>query len=426
MRPLGKYSIGLGDRFGRQGRAQLRALVMARELGVEVAPVWNKSHREHTLLRSHPTSVRREADEATAALGWRADYHVDADHIGLSTVTPFLETHDFFTLDVADFIGRETDPDDARAFVTRHRALTLPLDVPGLDEPLRISPEVFSLAVHRYLPAVREAGRIYRRIRAARGEGCFVTELSMDEVASPQTPEELLVILTAVAEEGIPLQTIAPRFSGLFAKGVDYAGDVAQLAREVDRDLCVLRHARSALGLPADLKLSVHSGSDKPSLYGPLRRVLRRHGAGLHLKTAGTTWLEELAGLCQGGGDGLAIAGEILAGALARVRDLCEPYAAVIAIDPERLPSADAVSRWDGETFARALRRDPACPSYNPHLRQLLHVAYRLAGEMGPRWLAALDRHEETIARNVTENIFARHLRPLFIDDDAPQERPAG
>jgi hypothetical protein len=410
-----------GDRFGRQGRAQLRALVRARELGVEVAPVWNKSNREHRLLGSQPASVRREADEATAALGWRADYHVDADHIGLSTVAPFLETHDFFTLDVADFISRDADPADARAFVARHRALTLPLDVPGLDAPLRISPEGLDLVVRSYLPAVREAGLIYRRIEAARGEGSFITEISLDEVARPQTPEELLVILIAVAEEGIPAQAIAPKFPGLFAKGVDYAGDVALFARAVDRFLCVLRHARTALGLPRDLKLSVHSGSDKPSLYGPLRRVLRRHDAGLHLKTAGTTWLEELIGLCEDGGDGLTIVKEVYAGALkaGRLRELCDPYATVIAIDPERLPTAEVVARWDGEVFARALRHDPACPSYNPHLRQLMHVAYPLAGEMGPRYLAALDRHEETIARNVTENIFARHLRPLFLDEDA-------
>ena len=70
MRPLAKYSIGIGDRFGRQGKAQLRALVTARALGATVAPVWNKSHREHTLLGSRPESVRREADLATAALGW--------------------------------------------------------------------------------------------------------------------------------------------------------------------------------------------------------------------------------------------------------------------------------------------------------------------------------------------------------------------
>jgi len=417
MRRLGKYSIGLGDRFGRQGRAQLRALEMARGLGVEVAPVWNKSHREHTLLHSQPASVRREADEATAALGWPGDYHVDADHIRLATVAPFLETHDFFTLDVADFIGQPDGPDDAHAFITRHHDLASKLEIPGLDEPQSFSPEGLAVVVRRYLPAVREAGRIYRRIASARGAGSFITEISMDEVAAPQTPEELLVILTAVADEGIPLQTIAPRFSGLFAKGVDYQGDVAQLAGEVDRHLCVLRHARRALGLPADLKLSVHSGSDKLSLYGPLRRILRRHDAGIHLKTAGTTWLEELIGLCESGGDALAMVKEIHAGARGRLRELCGPYASVLALDPARLPPLETVAGWGGATFARALRHDPACPGYDPHLRQLLHVAYPLAGEMGARFLEALDRHAETVARNVTANIFERHLRPLFLDD---------
>jgi len=414
MLELGKYSMGLGDRFGRQGRAQLRALLMARARGVEVVPVWNKSHREHRMVRTGPQSVRREADEATAALGWGAAYHVDADHIGLASVEPFLEPCDFFTLDVADFLDRGGD--DVPDFVARHDALTGSLDIPGIEEPFRIDRARLAEIAGKVLSGVREAGRIYRRIAAARGEGRFITEISMDEVDSPQTPQELLVTLLAVAEEGIPAQTIAPRFSGRFAKGVDYAGDVARFARELDQHLCVIRWATRELGLPAGLKLSVHSGSDKFSIYGAIRRALRRHDAGLHLKTAGTTWLEELIGLAESGGDGLAIAREIHAAALGRVDELCQPYAAVLDLDRARVPSVEVVAGWDGETFARALRHEPSCPLYNPHLRQLLHVAYKVAAEMGPRFLDALDRHEAVIARNVTENIFARHVAPVFLD----------
>jgi hypothetical protein len=419
MLRIGKYSMGIGDRFGRQGRAQLRAVMMAKARGVEVVPVWNKSYREHMMVRTAPADVRREADQATAALGWTGAYHVDADHIGLHNVGPFLDTHDFFTIDVADFIGKEADADAVRGFVSRQARLAAPLEIPGVEEPLRISTARLARSARAYLPAVREAGRIYRRVATARGEGRFITELSMDEVDAPQTPEDLLVILAAVAEEGIPLQTIAPRFSGLFAKGVDYRGDVAWFSRELSRTLGVIGFAARELGLPPGLKLSVHSGSDKLSLYGPIRSALRRHDAGLHLKTAGTTWLEELIGLAEGGADGLAIAGEIYAQALARRDELCEPYAAVLDLEPARLPPADTVARWDGEAFAAALRHDPACPRYNPHLRQLLHVAYKLAAEMGPRYLDALDRHEAAIARNVTANLFDRHLARVFLDEAA-------
>jgi hypothetical protein len=419
MLRLGKYSIGIGDRFGRQGRAQLRALMRARERGVSVVPVWNKSYREHMMVRTAPADVRREADLATDALGWGAAYHVDADHIGLHNVGPFLDTHDFFTLDVADFIGKGEDEGAVRGFVSRHARLSAPIELSGVDAPLRISTARLAASARVYLPAVREAGRIYRRVADAKGEGKFITELSMDEVDTPQTPEDLLVILAAVAEEGIPLQTIAPRFSGLFAKGVDYRGDVAWFTRELSRTLGVIGFAARELGLPSELKLSVHSGSDKLSLYGPIRRALRRHDAGLHLKTAGTTWLEELIGLAEGGEDGLAIAKEIYTQALARADELCRPYTAVLDLDPAKLPPAETVARWDGEAFAGALRHDPACPRYDPHLRQLLHVAYKVAAEMGPRYLDALDRHEEVIGRNVTENLFDRHVARVFLDEAA-------
>src|SRR6185437_9725016 len=112
----------------------------------------------------------------------------------------------------------------------------------------------------------------------------FITEVSMDETDLPQTPPELLVILAALADEKIPLQTIAPKFTGRFNKGVDYVGDVAGFEREFSQDLAVIAFAIERYGLPASLKLSVHSGSDKFSIYAPIRRALADFGAGLHIK----------------------------------------------------------------------------------------------------------------------------------------------
>ena len=417
MLQIGKYSMGIGDRFGRQGTAQLRALAAARERGVDVVPVWNKSRREHALVGSSPSDVRREADSAAAALGWDAPYHVDADHVGFHDVDAFLDTHDFFTLDVAESLGEDDSPDATRDFVRRHTELAGPIRIPGFDEPIRLSRDRLADVARTYHPAVREAGRIYRRIAEKKGEGRFITEISMDEVEVPQSPDDLLVILAAVADEGIPLQTFAPRFAGRFAKGVDYRGDAAELERTLDRFLCVMRFAAQDLGLPRGLKLSLHSGSDKFSLYGPIRRALRRHDAGLHLKTAGTTWLEELIGLAEGGDDGLAIAKEVYAQAVERADELCGPYASVIDLDRARLPSPERVAAWDGEAFAAALRHDPTCSRYDPNLRQLLHVAYKVAAEMGARFLDALDRHAATISRNVTSNLFDRHVARLFLDE---------
>jgi hypothetical protein len=407
--------MGIGDRFARQGRAQLAAFVQARAQSADITPVWNKSYREHQIVGSQPESVRAEADNAVRALGWSGPYHVDADHVTLKTVDAFIPSSDFFTIDVADFVGRAAPEADVQEFVSRHRRYARALGIAGIDRPLAISPQFMAGVARKYLLAVREAGAIYRHIEATRGRGRFITEVSVDETDTAQTPAELLIILAAIADEGIPLQTIAPKFSGRFNKGVDYAGDVAQFEQEFDEDLAVIAFAVREFGLPASLKLSVHSGSDKFSIYGPIARALRKHDAGLHLKTAGTTWLEEVAGLAAAGGDALSLAKELYAQAHGRIGELCRPYAAVIDIDRTRLPEPKTVGGWSSSEFVAALRHDEKCPAYNPHFRQLLHVAFRVAAELGAAYTEALDAHAGVIGRLVTENLFERHMKPVFM-----------
>jgi hypothetical protein len=218
-----------------------------------------------------------------------------------------------------------------------------------------------------------------------------------------------------LADEGIPIQTIAPKFTGRFDKGVDYVGDVTKFTEEFSDDIAVIAFAVRHYRVAGNLKLSVHSGSDKFSLYGPIHRTLKKFDAGVHLKTAGTTWLEELIGLAEAGGEGLELAKEIYAQAFAQREDLCAPYAAVINIDPTRLPAPEVVAQWSAEQFVSALRHDPKCPAYNSSFRQLLHVGFKVAARMEARYLDLLSVTEATIAKNATENLFERHLKPVFI-----------
>jgi hypothetical protein len=412
---LGKYSFGIGDRFGHQGKAQLAAILKAHEEGFEITPVWNKSNREHTIIGTRPADVRREADQAVALCGWTRPYFVDADHIGLANVDEFLTASDFFTLDVADFIGRPAPEADIGAFVRKHKDLLGSCRIEGIDEKIVLDEPGLRAIAAKYLVALQQASTTFRHIEARKDVNRFVTEISMDETDTPQTPVDMLVILAALGDERIPAETIAPKFSGRFNKGVDYIGDVGQFAREFEQDLAILHFAVERFGLPANLKLSVHSGSDKFSLYRPIHRAVKQFDAGVHVKTAGTTWLEELIGLASAGGDGLAIAKDVYAQALRRIDELCGPYATVIDIDKTKLPDPDQVDRWTGEQFAAALRHDRRCPQYNPSFRQLLHVGYKVAAEMGPRFTEALDKHEAIIAENVTTNIYDRHIRPLFL-----------
>jgi tagaturonate epimerase len=415
MLKLEKFSFGVGDRFARQARAQLQAFVLATQQGAEVTPVWNKSNREHVIVGSEPFSARAAVQTAVKALRWQKPYHVDADHIRLQTVDRFIPHSDFYTIDVADWIGKPADAKAVEAFIGRHAELVGRLTIPRIEWPFQTTRADVERIVGKYLLAVQEAGKIYRHIAQIKGDGKFITEVSMDETDDPQTPPELLIILAAIADEQIPIQTIAPKFTGRFNKGVDYVGDVAQFEREFNEDLAVIAFAVKQYGLPGTLKLSVHSGSDKFSIYAPMRRALARFGPGLHIKTAGTTWLEEVIGLAEAGGDGLALAREIYAGALEHAGELCAPYATVIDIDFKKLPSTTTVNDWSAKQFTSALRHDPSNPAFNPHLRQLIHVSYKIAAQMGNRYLDALQKHEDSVSKNVTANLYERHLKPLFV-----------
>ncbi|MDJ0831051.1 MAG: tagaturonate epimerase family protein [Desulfobacterales bacterium] len=416
MLSLDKYSIGTGDRFVHQGKAQLAAVTKARKRdGLDLSIVWNKSHREHVIIDTFPSSVRIEADNAVSDLGWKGKYFVDADHINLSNVDLFLDASDFFTIDVADYTGQKAKEVDIESFVEAHQRFCGELTIEGLDSPLKITEDKIRNTAEKYLLAVQEAGNIYRHIEMKKGAGNFVTEVSMDETDAPQRPEELLFILSAIAAEKIPAQTIAPKFTGRFNKGVDFVGDVDRFNIEFEEDVCVINYCIKEFGLSPNLKLSVHSGSDKFSIYPGINSTLKKHDVGLHIKTAGTTWLEELIGLASSGEAGLNIAKAVYYQSLDRIDELCEPYASVIDIDVSQLPDKAVVAGWSGTVYAEALKHDQSSPNYNHHFRQLLHVGYKIAAEMGHQFTDALKKYESTIAPLVTQNLYQRHIKPAFV-----------
>ncbi len=411
---IGKYSFGIGDRFGHQGQAQLQAIINAKIKGIDISPVWNKSNREHLIIKTTPLQTRQEADEAVKAKNWENPYFVDADHINLSNVDRYIDHSDFFTIDVADYIGKSAVEEDIDDYIEKHRKYQGKLSIPGIDEDFSITEEFLYDFASKYLYAVQEAGKIYRYIAKSKSGSAFIPEVSMDEVDDPQSPVEMYFILAAIATERIPLQTIAPKFTGRFNKGVNYEGDLNQFRKEFEQDLLVIDHVIKKFGLPNNLKLSVHSGSDKFSIYPVMGELIKKYDKGIHIKTAGTTWLEEVIGLASAGGEGLNLARKIYRNAFTRKDELCKPYAAVIDIDPVKLPEPNEVESWESEKYANTLRHIPDHPDYNPHFRQLIHVGYKVAAEMGEEYYEALNKHSEVIGKNVTENIFERHIKRLF------------
>jgi len=415
MKTIPKYSMGIGDRFGLEGAAQLRAFQIAKHRGVVIAPVWNKSNREHTLIGTRPEDVRAEADAAAKSCQWSGDYFVDADHIGLATVDKFLASSDFFTIDVADSIGKPASDASMARYVAEMRRFSGALAIPGVAEPVTVTAASLQEIAARYLFAVEEAGRIYRQIAQTKGEGNFVTEVSFDEASTPQTPAELFFILAAAAREGIPVATVAPKFTGEFLKGIDYVGDSKRFAREFEEDLAVLAFSRQTFGLPATLKLSIHSGSDKFSLYPMIHQAIKKADAGLHLKTAGTTWLEEIIGLAAAGGEGLAFAKSIYRDAYGRYDEMAKPYLTVIAIDRGALPKPADVDSFSAREYVETLEHNQACRRFSIHFRQMVHISFRLAAERLSQYLDLLKSNRASIESHVTDNIFKRHIQPLFL-----------
>jgi hypothetical protein len=414
MKTLGKYSIGMGDRFGHQGSAQLKAIEQAGSNGVEITPVWNKSNREHVTIGTEPGDVRKEADNVTKKAGFGKPYFVDADHINLDTVDRFIDSSDFFTIDVASYIGKKAGNEEIKTFVSGAEKYSGELKITGIKKPLKISNHQIIEIAEKYLFAAIKAWEIFRKIEKIKGSDNFVTEVSMDEVPHPQTPVELFFILKMLGEENIPAQTIAPKFSGRFNKGVDYTGDPAKFAEEFESDLMVIDFAVHEFGLPGNLKMSIHSGSDKFAIYPYIGSIIKKHNKGIHLKTAGTTWLEEVIGLAVSGGKALEFVKDVYFKSLEKTEELCAPYADVIDINISKLPPKNEVSSWGGKKFADSLRHVPGNKDYNPNMRQLIHVAYKLAAQKMDEYFNLLETNEKTVAECVFENMYDRHICRLF------------
>lgn len=414
-----RFSLGTGDRFGRQGVSQLKAVLKSKEqFVIEITPVWNKSNREHQIIGTSPQSVRSEADQAITELGWNGAYYVDADHITINTVDRFLDCSNFFTLDVADSIGVKPSPELAEKFIGLNRHLIGRLSIDGIEDSFEVDETFLKNWADQFLKAIETGRDLYEYIQSNyKGEECLF-EVSMDEVQEPQSPIELFFILKTLADFRVKPNTIAPKFTGQFYKGVDYEGDIEKFCTEFEQDILVIKHAVHHFDLPEDLKLSVHSGSDKFSLYPHIHRIIHKHSVGLHLKTAGTTWLEEAIGLAASGGAGLEMVKKIYSEAYQRFDELTGPYLTVTDIHFDSLPKPVEFAGWDGKKIVSALEHNTSNPGFHHGLRQFFHCSYKIAAEEGEAFILLLEKNSSEIGQRVTENLFERHIKPLYVGDN--------
>jgi len=412
---LEKFSIGIGDRFGKECIAQLEAVNQAKKLGVNLVPVWNKSFREHSIIGSNPVHTKRIVDSAIKDFKWKDSYYIDADHINYHSVDHFMDHSNFFTIDIGSYINKKATDEETKVFLKEASVFIGTIEIPGVNKKFIIDDKLLLQTAEKYLAAIKEAGRIYRHILSKKKQNDFVVEISFDEVDQPQTPIELFFIIAAVAYEKIPIQTIAPKFVGKFLKGIDYIGDVSVFEKEFEEIILVIEHSKRIFDLPKNLKLSVHSGSDKYSVYPIINKLIKKHNVGLHLKTAGTTWLEELIGLSSSGNNGLKLVKEIYSAGYSRYDELIQPYLHSVEISKEKLPLPSEVMEWDRERLVNTLRHEPKSKFLDTNFRQLLHISFKIAAEKGKIYYDAMEESKEIISSCVTNNLYERHIKHIFL-----------
>ena len=222
------------DYFGR---------VSTKEKGVDITPVWNKSFREHQIIGSTQLDVKAEAKNAVESLNWKNSYFIDADHINLDSVDLFIESSDFFTIDVAKHLNKKTDSNELNKYIHSCSDLVGEIKIPGIDKKYSVSDAELIDIGNKYLFAVNNALTVYQMIEQRKGKGNFVIEISMDEVDKPQHPIELLFILKMLADKKVPVNSIAPKFVGKFNKGIDYEGDIQSVANDFEEALLIFDYS---------------------------------------------------------------------------------------------------------------------------------------------------------------------------------------
>lgn len=300
--PLGaRLSFGFGDRIGLATPGHIAALRATDPHGA-IAPIFaQQSVRENERLHRTPDEVMVAAIWSIFAEDWRRPWGADADHVKEPAhVAPFVAAgYTFFTVDPSDHVDNAAQSDDLATL--RGKCEALPWDaletsyaalhaeyservfVVG-EETLHFDEETLLRALAKYGRAIAHTLAITATLRAAFGATAFDLEMSVDETDTPTSVHEHYFIANELLKRNVPVVSLAPRFVGKFQKGVDYMGDLAVFESELARHVAVMHHF-------ARYKLSIHTGSDKFTIY-PI--IARHAGARVHVKTAGTSYLEAL------------------------------------------------------------------------------------------------------------------------------------
>ncbi len=284
-------SFGFGDRLGLATPGHIAAV-----RGTMFAPVFaQQSVRENARTGRTPQQVMDDAKRAVDAAKWVSPWGADADHLKtLEDIPPFVAAgYTFFTVDPGEYVDNSADTDSPNALKQKVKAadwdeLSASYLLPKDEQPWgNFESESLQRAMVKYGRAIQHAVRMFERLSQMKDR--FDFEVSVDETDSPTTPLEHFFIASELTRLGVRFTSLAPRFIGRFEKGVDYIGDLNALDAEMAKHAAVTKHFGT-------YKLSLHSGSDKFSVY-PL--IAKHWGKRIHVKTAGTSYLEALRVLAK-------------------------------------------------------------------------------------------------------------------------------
>lgn len=388
-------SFGFGDRLGLATPGHIAAVK-----GSKFAPIFaQQSVRENSRTGRSPQQVIDDARRAVDAARWDAPWGADADHLKMpEDLPPFVQAgYTFFTVDPGSHVDNAADTDPLN--VLQQKATGQPWDelsalylsANGDHAFGAFESETLLRALVKYGKAIEHTAGMYQRLSQLKET--FDFEISVDETDSPTTPLEHFFIANELVRRGVRFTSLAPRFIGRFEKGVDYIGDLALLDAEMARHAAVTAHFGT-------YKLSLHSGSDKFSVY-PL--VAKHWGERIHVKTAGTSYLEALRTVAQL--DPVLLA-EIYT--FARERYDTDKASYHVSAEVAKAPQPATVTDWPAllEQF---------------DAREIFHVTFGSvltdktpAGD--PRFYARLmdflRANQATYTANI-EKHFARHIQPF-------------
>ena len=391
LSPLGlSPSFGFGDRLGLATPGHIAAV-----RGTNFAPVFaQQSMRENARTGRSPRQVIDDARRAVEVAGWEAPWGADADHLKtVEDIPPFVEAgYTFYTVDPGEHVDNAAD---------EYPPAVLKQKLAGLDwEALSASylhtagggdgtlagleagfeEQTLLRAAVKYGRAIRHTVRLYERLCDLQER--FDFEISVDETDAPTTPREHYFIANELTHKGVRFTSLVPRFIGRFEKGVDYIGDLDALDAEMAKHAAVTAHFGT-------YKLSLHSGSDKLSVY-PL--IAKHWGERVHVKTAGTSYLEAL-----------------------RVLAAHEPdlFVKIYALGRERYETDRKT--YHVSAVLKLLPGTEALPALldDFHAREVLHVTFGSAlAQYGEELKAALARHEDAYLEGLKAH-FKKHLSLL-------------